>query len=152
MADKKPKQGKKEAKKSKKSKTSPKLKKLIEEIEKLSVLELSSLVEALEDKFGVKAMPLAPTTGPASGTSADEEAASADKEEKSKYTVVLAEAGPKKIEAIKAVREINQNLGLKEAKELVDSAPKEVLADVNKEEAESAQKKLEAAGAKVELK
>ena len=73
-------------------------------------------------------------------------------EEKSAYTVVLADGGAQKIQVIKAVRELNPNLGLKEAKEVVDSAPKEVLTDVDKESADKAKEKLEAAGAKVELK
>ena len=124
---------------------------LIKQIEELSVLELNDLVKALEDKFGVSAMPVA-----AAQTSANQ-AASADgsgepKEEQTTFNVVLSAAGANKISVIKAVREVNQNLGLKEAKDLVEAAPKEILNAVNKSTAEEAKKKLEAAGASVELK
>lgn len=131
----------------KKAKASPKLKKIIEEIEKLSVLELADLVNALEEKFGVSAAAMAAPAAPAT------EAAKAEAEpEQTTFNVVLAAAGDNKINVIKAVREVNQNLGLKEAKDLVEAAPKEVVTGVNKEAAEEAKKKLEAAGAKVELK
>lgn len=139
----------KEEKKETKASVSPKLGKIIEEVEKLTVLELSELVKALEDKFGVSAAPVAaaPTaTAPTEGGEAAQE------EGKSVFNVVLASAGDNKIGVIKAVREVNQNLGLKEAKDLVEAAPKEVLTEVGKEQAEEAKKKLEAAGAKVELK
>lgn len=137
-------------KKEKPTKASPKLAKIIEEIEKLSVIELADLVKALEDKFGVSAAPVAaaPAAAPAAGE--------APKEEKpmgqTTFNVILAAAGDNKISVIKAVRELNQSLGLKEAKDLVESVPKEVLTGVNKEEAEKAKKRLEEAGAKVELK
>jgi large subunit ribosomal protein L7/L12 len=125
--------------------------KIIEAIEKLSVLELNDLVKALEAKFGVKAAPAAiaaPTAAPAGESAGSQKAAP----EQTTFNLILAEAGANKIQVIKAVREINQNLGLKEAKDLVDSAPKEILTGVNKETAEEAKKKLESAGAKIELK
>ncbi len=117
---------------------------IIESISKLSVLELAELVKALEEKFGVS-----PTTMAAPVASA---AAEEPQEEKSAYNLVLTDAGANKIAVIKAVREVNQTLGLKEAKDLVESAPAEILKEVKKEEAEEAKKKMEAAGAKVELK
>ena len=130
-------------------KVSPEAAKMIEQIEKMSVLELNELVKALEDKFGVSAMPTMAAAPAASGGSDGNNEPAA---EKSFFTVVLADGGAQKIQVIKAVRELNPNLGLKEAKEVVDSAPKEVLTDVDKESAEKAKEKLEAAGAKVELK
>ena len=119
---------------------------IIETIEKLSVLELSELVKALEEKFGVSAA--APMMMAAVGAAAPAEAA----EEKTSFNVILASAGDQKINAIKAVREVRPDLGLKEAKDLVDGAPKEVLNNVKKEEADAAKAKLEAAGATVEVK
>lgn len=125
-----------------------KVEELIKEIEKLSVLELADLVKALEEKFGVSAAPVA-AAAPAAGTAAP---AGEPVEEQTTFNVVIANAGANKISVIKAVREINQNLGLKDAKDLVESAPKEILTGVNKSTAEEAKKKLEAAGATVELK
>lgn len=124
--------------------------KLIEQIEKLSVLELSELVKALEEKFGVSAAaPMMMGAMPmAGGAAADAEPA----EEKTSFTVVLTDGGANKINAIKAVREVRQDLGLKEAKDLVDGAPKNVLENVKKEEADAAVEKLKAAGATVEVK
>jgi large subunit ribosomal protein L7/L12 len=122
-----------------------KLEKIAKEIEGLSVLEVAELAQYLEDKFGVVAM-AAPAA--AAAGAAPEEAA----EEKTSFTVVLSAAGDNKLGVIKAVRELDQNLGLMEAKKLVDTAPQEVLKDAKKEQAEEAKKKLEAAGAKVELK
>ncbi len=119
---------------------------LIEAIENMTVLELSELVKALEDKFGVSAA--APVAVAAAPGAAGGEAAA---EEKTEFDVVLASAGDKKIQVIKAVREIT-GLGLKEAKDLVESAPKAVKEGVAKEEAEELKKKLEEAGATVELK
>lgn len=122
---------------------------LIQAIEEMSVLELNDLVKALEDKFGVVAAApmsaVAPTPGaaPAEG----DEGAS----EQSTFNVILSATGANKISVIKAVREINPNLGLKEAKDLVDQAPKPVVEGVNKETATEAQKKLTEAGATVEL-
>lgn len=125
-----------------------KYKELIKTIEGLTTLELAELVKDLEERFGVSAAaPVAMAGAPAAGGAAAPEA-----EEKSSYTLVLADSGAQKIAVIKALREINQELGLKEAKDLADSAPKEVKKDMPKAEAEEAKKKLEAAGAKVELK
>ncbi len=116
---------------------------LISQIEKMTVVELAELVKALEEKFGISAaMPVAP-----GGAAAPAEAV----EEKTSFNVFLKSAGEQKINVIKAVREINQALGLKEAKDLVDGAPKMVKEGLKKEEAEEAKKKLEAAGATVEL-
>ncbi len=126
-----------------------KFKDLIKDIEGLSVADLAELVKALEERFGVSAaaMPVAAAGGAAVGAAGE-----APAEEKTNYTVVLADTGVQKIAVIKAVREINQQLGLKEAKDLVEAAPKEVAKDVSKTDAQEAKKKLEAAGAKVELK
>lgn len=123
---------------------------LIKDIEKLSVLELADLVKALEEKFGVSAAPVA--VAAQVGATQATEGSSEPKEEQTTFNVVLANAGANKISVIKAVREINQTLGLKEAKDLVESAPKEILTGVNKSTAEEAKKKLEAVGATVELK
>jgi len=123
-----------------------KVKQLIEEIEKLSVLELNDLVKALEEKFGVTAM------APMAATPVAAEEAETAPQGQTTFNVVLANAGANKIGVIKMVREINQTLGLKEAKDLVESAPKEVITGVNKATAEEAKKKLEEAGATVELK
>lgn len=115
---------------------------LIEHISGMSVLDLANLVKELEDKFGVSAAPVAVAGGAGAGPAA---------EEKTEFDVVLAEAGAKKINVIKEVRSIT-GLGLKEAKEIVEGAPKTLKEAVSKEEAEEMKKKLEAAGAKVELK
>lgn len=138
------------SKKAKPTKASPKLAKIIEEIEKLSVVELADLVKSLEDKFGVSAAPVAaaPAAAPAAGEAPKEEKAMGQ----TTFNVILTGAGDNKISVIKAVRELNQSLGLKEAKDLVESVPKEVLAGVNKEDADKAKKRLEDAGATVELK
>ena len=122
---------------------------ILKAVEDMTVLELSDLVKALEEKFGVSAAPVAV----AAQTAATGDASSGEvKEEQNVFNVVLAEAGANKIGASKAVRELVPTLGLQEAKTLVESAPKEVLTAVNKATAEEAKKKLEAAGAKVELK
>jgi len=119
---------------------------LIEAIESMTVLELSELVSALEEKFGVSAAaPVAVAAGPAAGG----EAAAA--EEKTDFDVMLMAAGEKKIQVIKAVREIT-GLGLKEAKDLVEAAPKAVKEGANKADADALKAKLEEAGATVELK
>ena len=123
---------------------SEKIAALIEEVKGLTVLELSDLVHALEEEFGVSAAAMA---APAAGGAA----AGAPAEEKPEFDVVLAEAGAEKIKVIKAVREIT-GLGLAEAKALVESAPKAVKEAVSKDDAEEMKKKLEEAGAKVELK
>jgi len=123
-----------------------KLEELIKSIETMTVLELSDLVKALEEKFGVSAnMPMA--AAPAAGAAAPAAAA----EEKSVFTVVLTSAGANKIAVIKEVRTIT-SLGLKEAKDLVDAAPKPIKEGATKDEAAEMKKKLEAAGATVELK
>ncbi|MFH1508879.1 MAG: 50S ribosomal protein L7/L12 [bacterium] len=119
---------------------------IISEIEKMSVLELSKLVKVLEEKFDISAAaPVAIAAAPASG---DGEAAA---EEKSSFNIELTAAGENKISAIKAVREITGQ-GLKEAKDMVDAAPKVIKENVPKEEAEAAKKLIEEAGAKCELK
>ncbi len=120
-----------------------KIENLIAEIEKLTVLELADLVKAIEEKFGVSAAAAAVVAAPAAG-------GAAAAEEKSSFNVVLKEAGANKIAVIKAVREAT-GLGLKEAKELVDGAPKTVKENVSKEDAEALQKALTDAGATVEL-
>ncbi|MCX5696182.1 MAG: 50S ribosomal protein L7/L12 [Candidatus Omnitrophica bacterium] len=126
---------------------STKLDEMIKSIEGMTVLELADLVKALEEKFGVKAnMPM--MAAPAAGTGAG---AAPVAEEKSTFTVVLTSAGASKIAVIKEVRTIT-SLGLKEAKDLVDGAPKPIKEGATKEEAEELKKKLEAAGATVELK
>ncbi len=119
---------------------------IISAIESMTVLELSDLVKELEDKFGVSAA--APVMAVAAGAPA---AAGAAEEEKTEFNVELTEFGAKKLDVIKVVRELT-GLGLKEAKELVDGAPKIVKEGIAKEEAEEMKKKLEEAGAKVTLK
>ena len=124
-----------------------KMKDVMDTVESMTVLELADLVKALEDKFGVvAAAPAAAAGGAAAGG-----AAAAPAEEKSVFTVVLASAGASKIQVIKELRTIT-SLGLKEAKDLVDGAPKTVKEGATKEEAEKIKKQLEAAGAKIELK
>ena len=120
---------------------------ILKSVEEMTVLELADLVKALEEKFGVTAAPVAVAAAGAPAADAGE-----PKEEQTVFNVVLKEAGANRIGAIKAVRELVPTLGLQEAKALVESAPKEVLTGVNKSAAEEAKKKLEAAGAKVELK
>ncbi|MBE3563229.1 MAG: 50S ribosomal protein L7/L12 [Hydrogenibacillus schlegelii] len=122
---------------------------IIEAIKNMTVLELNELVKALEEEFGVSAVaPVAVAAAPAAAGAATE---APQAEEKTEFTVVLANAGASKINVIKVVREIT-GLGLKEAKELVDGAPKPVKEGVSKAEAEEIKKKLEEAGATVELK
>jgi large subunit ribosomal protein L7/L12 len=117
---------------------------LIDQIDKLTVLELADLVKQLEEKYGVSAAaPAAVMAAPA--------AAAAPVAEQTEFDVILSEAGPEKIKVIKAVRELT-SLGLTEAKSFVESAPKAVKEGVNKDEAEQIKKKLEEAGAKVEVK
>lgn len=123
---------------------SDKVVKLIEDVKALTVLELSELVKALEEEFGVSAAaPVAVAAAPAAGAAAAEE--------KTEFDVILKAAGANKIQVIKVVREIT-GLGLKEAKEVVDGAPKSVKEGVSKTDAEEIQKKLTDAGAEVELK
>ncbi|GIW63229.1 MAG: 50S ribosomal protein L7/L12 [Patescibacteria group bacterium] len=126
---------------------SEKITKIAEQIEQLTAVELAELAEYMEDKFGVQPMAAAPVATAAAPAGQENQA-----EEKSSFTVVLADAGANKLNVVKAIREIKPELGLMDAKKLVDSAPKEILTDVKKEEAENAKQKLEAAGAKVELK
>lgn len=138
-----------EEKKQEEKQVPEKIKKIVEEIEKLNVLELSELASYLEDKFGVQAMTAVPAVASTPAGTGQEQA---QQEEKSTFTVVLQEVGSNKLAVIKALREILPNLGLMEAKKLAESTPKEILTDVKKEQAEEAKKKLESAGAKVELK
>ena len=122
-----------------------KIEKLVEDLSGLTVLEAADLAKLLEEKWGVSAAaPVAAAAGPVA-------AAAAPAAEKTEFTVVLTDAGDKKINVIKEVRAIT-GLGLKEAKDLVEAAPKEVKADVSKDEAAKIKKQLEDAGAKVELK
>jgi large subunit ribosomal protein L7/L12 len=116
-------------------------------LDSMSVMELNDLVKAIEEKFGVSAAAMAAPAAAGGGGGG----AAAAAEEKTEFTVVLAEAGANKVSVIKAVREIT-GLGLKEAKDLVDGAPKPVKEGIAKADAEAAKKKLEEAGAKVELK
>jgi large subunit ribosomal protein L7/L12 len=118
---------------------------VVDFLSKLSVMDIAALTKELEDKWGVKAAPVAVAAAAAPA------AAAAVAEAQTEFTVVLKEAGAKKIEVIKAVRELTQ-LGLKEAKDLVDGAPKNVKEGVSKADAEGFKKKLEDAGAKVEIK
>jgi large subunit ribosomal protein L7/L12 len=122
---------------------------MMEEIKGMTVLELNELVKALEEEFGVSAAAAAPVmmAGGAAGAGGAEEAA----EEQTEFNVILNSIGDKKINVIKAVREVT-SLGLKEAKELVESAPCAVKEGVNKDDAEEIKKKFEAAGAQVEIK
>ena len=120
------------------------LEKIVEDLSALTVMEAAELSKLLEEKWGVTAAAAAPVAVAAA-------AGGAPAEEKTEFTVVLADAGANKINVIKEVRAIT-GLGLKEAKDLVEGAPKELKADVKKEEAEEMKKKLEEAGAKVELK
>lgn len=126
---------------------SPDAQKILDAVEQLSVLDLANLVKAMEEKFGVSAA--APVMMASQGGAAG--AAAAGEEEGGKVNVVLADGGAQKINVIKVVRELT-GLGLKEAKDLVDGAPKPVKEGVDKKDAEDMKKKLEAAGAKVELK
>jgi large subunit ribosomal protein L7/L12 len=121
---------------------------IISAVKTMTVLELAELVKALEEEFGVTAALVAVA---AAGGGAPAAAAAAPEEEKSEFTVILKEIGENKINVIKAVREVT-TLGLKEAKDLVESAPKPVKEGVNKDEAASIKKKLEEAGAKAEVK
>jgi large subunit ribosomal protein L7/L12 len=129
-------------------KLSKPVKSIIDAVEKLTVLELAELVEALEDKFGVSAAPMAAAVAPAANSAPAGEPA----EEKTEFDVNLASFGDKKIQVIKAVRVVKPDLGLADAKKLVESAPATILEGAKKEDAEDAKKKLEEAGGTVELK
>jgi len=120
----------------------------VKSIETMSVLDLNNLVKALEERFGVSAAAAAPVMMAGGGGAA---ATAAPVEEKTEFTVVLSEVGDKKINVIKAVREVT-SLGLKEAKDLVEGAPQTVKEGVSKDEAEAMKKKFEEAGAKVTIK
>jgi len=124
---------------------SEKVQKLVDLVSELSVLEVAELVKALEEKFGVSAAPVVVAGGVAA-------VAAAPAEEKTEFDVVVTDAGANKIAVIKAVREIKTDLGLVEAKNLVEKAPATIMEGAKKEDAEAAKKKLEDAGAKVELK
>ena len=119
---------------------------ILDKISSMTVLELSELIKAMEDKFGVSAAAAVAVAGPAAAGPA-----AAVAEEQTEFTVVLSAFGENKVNVIKAVRELT-GLGLKEAKDLVDGAPKPVKEGVNKADAEAAKKKLEEAGAKAEIK
>jgi large subunit ribosomal protein L7/L12 len=121
---------------------------VIEYLSNLSVMDIAKLTKALEDKWGVKAAPVA-VAGPAAGAGGGEAAPKAV--EQTEFTVILSAAGGNKIQVIKAIREIT-SLGLKEAKDLVDGAPKEVKAGVSKQDAEDIKKKITEAGGTVEIK
>ncbi len=122
---------------------SEKITQIMDEVKALTVIELNDLVKALEEEFGVSAAAMAVAAAPA--------AAAPVEEEQTEFTVILQEAGASKISAIKAVREIT-GLGLKEAKEMVDNAPKAIKENVSKEEADAVADKLKEAGAVVEVK
>ena len=119
---------------------------ILDEISKMTVLELSQLIKDMEEKFGVSAAAAVAVAAPAAGA-----AAGAKAEEKTEFTVALAAAGDNKVNVIKAVREVT-SLGLKEAKDLVDGAPKPVKEGISKADADAIAKKLSDAGAKVEIK
>lgn len=122
---------------------------IIDQLSQMTVMQIAQLTKLLEDKWGVKAVPMAMAAGPAAGGAA---VAQAEKPpEQTEFTVMLTGAGANKIAVIKAVREIT-NLGLKEAKDLVDGAPKEVKIGIGKDEAEAIKKKITEAGGAVEIK
>lgn len=125
---------------------SDKVQKLVDQVSELSVLEVAELVKALEEKFGVSAAPVAVAGAAVSA------AAAAPAEEKTEFDVIITDAGANKIGVIKVVREIKTDLGLVEAKNLVEKTPATIMEGAKKEDAEAAKKKLEEAGAKVELK
>jgi len=148
MADEPKKENKEEAKTEGKD-VSAKVSKIVDQVAELSVLELSELVDALQDKLGVSAMPMAaaPAAGAApAGEAAGEEAAAGG------GTLVMTAAGDNKIAVIKALREVNQNWGLKEAKDMTENLPAEVIKDGKPDEVKDAAEKLKAAGATVETK
>ena len=138
-----------EAKEMTKVEPTKKMKDIMDSIEAMTVMELADLVKVLEEKFGVQAA--APVAVQAAGAAGAAAGGAAPQEEKSTFTVVIASAGANKIQVIKELRTIT-SLGLKEAKDLVDAAPKTIKEGATKEEAEKIKKQLEAVGAKVELK
>ena len=119
---------------------------IIAAVESMTVLELADLVKAMEEKFGVSAAATAVVAGPAAGAAAPAE------EEKTEFDVILKDAGSEKIKVIKVVREVVSGLGLKEAKEMVESAPKTLKEGVSKEEAEKIAEQFKAVGATIEIK
>lgn len=128
-------------------------KQIIETLEKMTLLEINDLIKALEEKFEISATAIMPAAATPTGQTTNEAVSdNEDKEEKTEFDVILESFGENKIAVIKAVREINSGLGLKEAKELVENTPKTVLENAKKDDAETARKKLENAGAKVSLK
>jgi large subunit ribosomal protein L7/L12 len=130
---------------------SEKLEQILKEIEGLTLLDVAELVKMMQDRWGISAaVPVAAAAPAAAGAPAA--AAGVPAEEKTEFTVVLKDGGARKIQVIKVVRELMPGLGLKEAKELVESAPKTILENVPKEQAESAKAKLEEAGATIELR
>lgn len=131
-------------------KTSKTVEKLVEEVSKLSVLELSELVNALQDKLGVSAMPVAAAAAPVAAAEGGD--AAAEGGGAANQTVVITAVGANKIAAIKAIREIDQNIGLKEAKDMTENLPSEVLKDAKADDAKAAADKLKEAGCTVELK
>lgn len=139
-------------KEEKKDKLSKNVEKLVDEIAKLTVLELSDLVNALQDKLGVSAMPVAAPAAPAVAGESDAGGAADAGGGAANQTVVLTAVGENKIAAIKAIREIDQNIGLKEAKDMTESLPAEILKDAKAEDAKEAAEKLKGAGCAVELK
>ena len=126
------------------------VKKLVDEISKLTVIELSQLVNTLQDKLGISAMPVA--AAPAGGAKEETEGTPEETASGANQTVVITAAGDNKIAVIKAIREVDQNLGLKDAKDMTENLPAEVLKDAKAEDATAAADKLKAAGATVELK
>lgn len=133
-------------------KVSKKVEDMVEEVSKLSVLELSELVSALQDKLGVSAMPVAAAPAATGAAPAGGEAAAPAADEGGLKTVVMTASGDNKINVIKALREINPNLTLMDAKGMTETLPAEVLKDAKAEDAKAADEKLKAAGATVELK
>ncbi|BCM93864.1 50S ribosomal protein L7/L12 [Abditibacteriota bacterium] len=128
---------------------SEKIQGILDTVGGLSVLELNELVKELQEQWGVTA---AVAAAPAAGGGGGAAEAAAPVEEQTEFSVILKEAGAQKIQVIKAVREVVPSLGLKEAKDVVDGAPKAVVENVSKEDAQKAKEKLEAAGASVEIK
>jgi len=144
----------KSEKKSAKSAVSKNVEKLVDEVSKLSVMELSELVNALQDKLGVSAQmaPVAPAGQAAAAPAGSEAPGGAPTGGAANQTVVITAAGDNKINVIKAIREINQNIGLKEAKDMTEKLPAEILKDAKVDDAKAAAEKLKTAGATVELK
>lgn len=135
-------------------KQSSKVESLVDEISKLTVLEVAELVEALQEKLGVSAMPVAaaPVAAPVAAEASQQAGAPGQPTGAATQTVTMTAAGANKIAVIKALREINPNLGLKEAKDMTEQLPAEVLKDAKNEDAKEASEKLKAAGAGVEVK